>query len=358
METLNSSQQQPKIPEEKFKILQYIFEAVKETNPQKLIEEIQALAKAEISHHLLKTNPVLPSNYTYSDFLDQILHCLCNLQFYQNSFAQKIKEICQRKKKFYHFSQDNFDSWMRSCFIEKDIKFLKIVELCGGLYIEGHQIPFAFISTQILRLFHFPTSHCFNFLKRNFSDSIKEILKIFQEAPKQEIRNHIIHLVLLIFSQQDQIDKEKGQENFQDILKNLSFHILPYGYFVDAHTDYQKNIYLSDNILPEKTNEFQRILISVISIIHEIGHIRLIESAQYCNALEFVPNEDEVSLAEEIFGVKTEIEYLKRIDGQKILQDPNIKLNFLENLKEEFKKLMARIASGEIHVTILSVPKD
>lgn len=106
-------------------------------------------------------------------------------------------------------------------------------------------------------------------MKSISSNSLERVLKKFSTAFEQEIQNHIIHLASLIFSSKNFLKnsigtQEKTQEDFQNSVKSLSFHILPFGYYADAHADYQRNIYLREYNLSFKTDEFQRVLISLI----------------------------------------------------------------------------------------------
>ena len=102
----------------------------------------------------------LTSNYNYSDFLDEIFRCMKNIKI-----CLEKKDIFAKNWLIYEISDNTFEIWVERCFITKQLPFIEIIELCGKLYAGTYSIPFSFISTQIIRLFYFPTQNCINFLK-------------------------------------------------------------------------------------------------------------------------------------------------------------------------------------------------
>ena len=368
---------EPKTVEQKLKALQSLFNAVSQTEPQKIIEEIQLLASSKEMNDFIQTNTTLPSQYTYSDFLDEIFRCLSNIQILQYNFTMKMKTLFWKQNRVFESHWYTFEPWVTSCFINKDMDFIQIIELCGILFTNGHQIPFSFVSTQIIRLFYSPNSLCIYFLEEISSKSIEHLLKRFSEKPDPETQKYIIHLASLILSDQNIItlfnetnnsmgpknySKEKTQERLQDIIDNLTFHLLPQGYQPYAHTDYQKNIYLSCDCMPKNKMEFQRTLMSVISLTHAVGYARQIESAFFDCPLDFAPEylryEAEPSIEEQVFGLVISLDDVKSIDAEGILRDPNIDSNFVDNLKAAFSKFKSDVAAGRRQRKIVDHPKD
>ncbi len=366
--------------EEKEAALKSIFESLQETTAQEQIQEIQKLANAETMKDFIKEGITITPAYTYSDFLDEIFRCLSKIELCQAKFIEKMKDMCLKSKRNYSSLLNTFERWIVLCFQYNWIDFMKIVALCGDLYSQNQHIPFSFISTQIIRLFHFPNDSCVEFLKDISLNSLpQQVLGRFKAPPKPEIKDEIVRLASLILSEKEAIspfntiNNSVGKQNshsetntvehLQEIVKNLSFHLLPFGYVAYAHTDYKKNIYLSDIYLPKVKNEHANILMSVISLIHEVGHLKRIESAHYCCPLEFTPPslnyEAGESIEKELFGGVINHLQIPEIDLDVIFQDPHFEKNFLTNLKKEFKKVVnLDLPGGGVQDKFLGLPKD
>jgi len=202
---------------------------------------------------------------------------------------------------------------------------------------------------------------------------------LFSDTVKEEIKEKIINLTSLILTDETVIttfneisnpmgdaihSKEDTKVYIDTILRDLSFHVLPfaYGYGVYAHTDFKKNIYLSSNYLPRKEDGYSRLLMSVISLIHEIGHLKKIESLNFCSPLEFTLSslkyEDGDSFEEKIFGSVVDFDPFHRIDTKQMLKIFNVKNNFLKTLKESFKMALISRAKYGYQNMFPELPKD
>lgn len=57
-------------------------------------------------------------------------------------------------------------------------------------------------------------------------------------------------------------------------MQQFSIHVLPRGYSAYAHTNDQKNIYLSHERLTREEEDYEQLLMSVVSLTHEIRYIK------------------------------------------------------------------------------------
>jgi len=379
MQTVNPQpSMKAKSPEEKVVALKLLFESITEKEYLNVIQEIEDLASAKEMDDFILDQNHLTSTYTYSDFLDEIFRCLRQIKLRQNNFLTKIKDICFKSHQIFVQSSDTFEVWIEDCFERKVLLFIQIVEKCGVLYSQNHQVPFAFISTQIIRLFYFPTESCLEFLRGLSDVSIEHILRSFSLPVKEILKEKIIHFASLILSDQVSIHpfhevnnsvggKEKSEQDttnhMKTILDGLSFHVMPGGYFAYAHTDYQKNIYLSYTYLPKKEKEYDLTLMSIISLVHETAHVKRIESALFCSPLEFTPPslnyEAGESIEEKLFGGVVLFRDVKNINPEKIFEHPDVNSNFLIILKDALKLEIKSKMSGSGHQNkVLSRPKD
>ena len=365
--------------EMKMAVIKAILSNVNETETSNQIRKIEELA-SEMEMDKSIIHGCLTPKYSFSDFLDEILRSLRLISTREKNFVSKKKDLFFRKKADFNPKHNTFKVWLKECFIEKRLSIVRIVELCQELFSNNHIIPFSFISTQVVRLFYWPTDNSVEFLVQvsKGSHSIDGITSMFPQHSNKGYKDKIIYLTSLILSTKDatipfnivnnSVGSQKHSEqntvdHINKIINHLNFHLLPSGYGAYAHTDYQKNIYLSRKYLPEEEEDYVFMLMSVISLTHEVAHLKRIESALACSPLEFTPPDLNYEAGESIevklFGGVVDVEHVQMINSKKILENPNIKNDFLKDLKGSLEPIVSgRSSDVGSQNKILSLPKD
>ena len=328
--------QQSKTVEEKLKTLRTLLENVSRTNAQDQILQIERLAAAkDIDDFIIDER--LATDYTFWRLLDEVFRYLRNISARQTNFINRIRDIHLLKGLTYKARDNTFESWIREYFLNNKISIIKTIELCSELFSGSHEIPFSFITTQVIRLFYFPTTSVVKFLKLLSVRSTGDVIATFTQPPKQEIKQEIIRFTPLMLSARDAIrpfnninntglhnhSEEDTTGHVAEIKKTLTFHVIPDGYNAYAHTDYRKNLYLSDNFLSKSRDDYEGIMISAISLFHETVHLKRIESAFYYCPLEFTPPqlkyEAGFTVETEVFGGLVDIDDIKGIDVEECI---------------------------------------
>ena len=109
METIMSNTSSGSITtEDKFTALKSLFGSVKEKEAQKQIQELEDLANTSEMKDFILEDQTLASDYTYSDFLDEIFRCLKKITSLQEKFICKKKDAYSKKGMIYNKSENTF----------------------------------------------------------------------------------------------------------------------------------------------------------------------------------------------------------------------------------------------------------
>lgn len=348
----------------KLESIQYFVAQIKERQPgnefksetefKQLLTEVEEQAK--FFTYSAKT---FQSNYDLKDFINEFSLSLCHITTKYENYKTRFCEV--NKTENLSLSSNEFWNWFVTKAMPGSFDLVNLVCLCRVLFYERHMVSFSFISTQILRLFNYPTLDSFKFIRSlnqfNFLENFvklnveeqkrkaKQIAELFKD-PQNDVKcqkcYHEIISIVKKFLKEKAILKSLNSisnafeaihlefdtsERINDFSQNLGFTFQPAVCDSYGSMDYQKRIYLNPDYFPENDKQYAKKLMSIITLIHEIGHFLRMDSAPENNPLILTPQKLEYEAGEflekQIFSIVVVIDDLTEEEAKTVLEDGN-----------------------------------
>jgi len=329
----------------------------------------------------------LSTDYGFNEFIDEILRCFTNANQRYNQYRQRVNLISKDRGNDTAPQQTSseqtvphsnpFKDWVT----DKEFRDEVFYVLPRIFYqLDPESRCFSFLTTQVIRLFYMPTRKQINYLRgvlKNIKErglcsgymcSIANYLNSqfenFSGPPTQKefkslkprisnLTNKILRLPTTIASFQTINNslawKRHSSKDTEKHLQSipLEFSLLPHDAY--AHTDYKKKIYLAAEYFPREETDYRKIIISVVSLVHEVAHAkRIISTRDGKSPLEFSPQKLRYEAGDhveyELFTQVVSYDDITEEDAAAIFQDPNSG-NLVEKIREVLRKKQMLMSS-------------